>query len=186
MRLRSDTLKELANERGVGIDDLAQAVERTGLTGDAAKSAVRNWIAGRDHPRCKAADIRRLASVLGVTPKDIARFTSEVRHHRGSTQKARLVADLIRGKSFEDADRLLMVSPKRAAVNVRKCLLAAMADAEQADADVGSLRVVECRVDEAPQIKRFRPKDRGRAHAIIKQTSHITIGLEEAGFEERA
>lgn len=179
MRLRGNQLKAIADERGVSVEDLAQAVERTGLGGDRAQKAVRNWMSGRDHPRCKASDIRRLASALGVAPKDIARFTSEVRMHRGSTRKARLVADLIRGRSLKEANELLMFSPKRAATNIRKCLLAAMDEALQADADDDRLFVAESRVDEGPQIKRFRPKDRGRAHPIMKQTSHITIALEE-------
>lgn len=179
MRLRANRLKELADAAGVDIDALARAVERTGLEGDRARTAVRNWLGGRDHPRCKAADIERLAEAVGVEPRSIARFTSQVRHHRGSTQKARLVADLVRGRSVDEAMNLLTFTPKRAAVNVKKALQAAMADAEEAQADLTQLFVAESRVDEGPQIKRFRPKDRGRAHPIIKQTSHITIGVEE-------
>jgi large subunit ribosomal protein L22 len=56
-----------------------------------------------------------------------------------------------------------------------------MQEAIDADADEGRLMVVESRVDEGPHIKRWRPKDRGRAHPILKRTSHITIGLEERG-----
>ncbi|UYV14187.1 MAG: 50S ribosomal protein L22 [Phycisphaera sp.] len=109
----------------------------------------------------------------------MARFVSEVRFHRGSTQKARLVADLIRGKTVDEALNLLNFSQKRASDNMSKALNAAIADAELADADVTELFVVESRVDEGPHIKRFRPKDRGRAHPIIKQTSHITVGVQE-------
>lgn len=163
----------------VSVDQLAQAVERTGLEGPAAAKAVNNWLAGRDHPRCKAQDIARLAQAVGAQPKDIARFESAVKFTRGSTRKARLVADLIRGKRAQDAEVILGYSPKRAAVNIRKCLVAAMTDAQAADADPGDLVVTVSRVDQGPQIKRFRPKDRGRAHAIIKQTSHITVAVEE-------
>lgn len=185
MKLRAQRLKELADQGGVGIEDLASAVERTGLERsedpkrDRATKAVRNWLAGRDHPRCKAQDIRRLAAAVGAEPRDIARFESRVRFHRGSTQKARLVADLVRGKPVDEALNALTFSPKRAAVNLRKALDAAIADAEQADADVTSLVVTESRVDEGAHIKRFRPKDRGRAHPILKQTSHITVAVEE-------
>lgn len=179
MRLRSDKLKQFAEEAGVGPEELAAAVERTGLSGRAASRAVDNWLAGRDHPRCKAKDIARLAEAVGVRVNDIARFVSEVRYHRGSTRKARLVADLIRGKHIDEAKNLLMFSPKRAAVNVHKCLDAAIADAQEFEVDEVELFVAECHVGEGPQIKRFRPKDRGRAHPIIKQTSHITVGVEE-------
>ncbi len=179
MRIRGDRLTAMAREQGASVEDLARAVERTGLSGARATTAVNNWMRGSDHPRCKSSDIKRLSEALGVEPRTIARFTSEVNTHRGSTQKARLVVDLIRGKSFKDADELLQFSPKRAATNVRKCLRAAYDEALQADADDERLVVAESRVDEGPQIKRFRPKDRGRAHPIIKQTSHITVGLEE-------
>ena len=179
MRIQGDKLKATAREQGASTDDLARAIDRTGLSGPRATTAVNNWMRGSDHPRCKSSDIKKLATALGVEPRTIARFTSEVQTHRGSTQKARLVVDLIRGKSFKDANELLQFSPKRAATNVRKCLNAAFDEALQADADEDRLVVVESRVNEGPQIKRFRPKDRGRAHPIIKQTSHITIGLEE-------
>lgn len=179
MRLLGSELKKRADEAGVSLDDLAEAVSRTGLSGPRAKTAVRNWIAGRDHPRCKRADIDRLAETVGCEPKDIVRFTSEVRHHRGSPKKAVLVADLVRGKPVDEALNLLAFSTKRAAVNVRKALSAAIADAEQAEADVMRLYVSESRVDKGMHIKRFQPKDRGRAHPILKRTSHITIAVEE-------
>ncbi|HRQ71938.1 MAG TPA: 50S ribosomal protein L22 [Phycisphaerales bacterium] len=181
MRIRGDKLRLLAEQSGVTADELAHAVERTGLKGDRAASAVRNWMGGRDHPRCKAADVARLAEALGCQARDLVRFTSSVRYSRGSTRKARLVADMVRGRTVEDALNVLAFSPKRAATNIRKALSAAVADAEAAEADVGNLIVAESRVDEGSQIKRFRPKDRGRAHQIIKQTSHITIGVEERG-----
>jgi large subunit ribosomal protein L22 len=179
VRIQGDRLKRLAEQAGVSIEQLAESVSRTGLDGDRALSAIRNWMGGRDHPRCKAEDIAKLAAAVGAQPKDIARFVSEVSHHRGSPRKARLVADLIRGKSFEEADNLLRFSTKRAAVNVRKALMAAFAEADRAEADANMLFVVESRVDAGPTIKRFQPKDRGRAHQILKRTSHVTIGLEE-------
>ncbi len=179
MRIRGETIKQLAQAKGLTHEQLGEAVERTGLTGSRAVSAVRNWMGGRDHPRCKSQDIEKLARALDVQPKDIARFTSQVMHHRGSPRKAGLLVDLIRGRSYEDALNQLSFSPKRAALNVRKALDAAYAEAERAEADVTSLFVAESRCDEGPRMKRFQPKDRGRAHPIIKRLSHITIGLEE-------
>ncbi len=179
MKLRSDKLKALMAERDVSAEDLAGAVERTGLEGPRSLSAVRSWMRGSDHPRCKASDLARMADALGAEPKDIARFVSCVRHHRGSPRKARLLADLIRGKSFKEAEELLTFNTKRAAVNMKKALLAAYADAEEQGVGPETLVVAESRVDEGPHIKRFRPKDRGRAHPILKRTSHITVGVEE-------
>lgn len=74
---------------------------------------------------------------------------------------------------------MLRFSTKRAAENFRKALLAAMADADQAGADQGNLFVSEIKVDNGMHIKRFRPKDRGLAHPILKRTSHITVSVQE-------
>ena len=172
-------MKKLASQAEVSVSDLASAVERTGLSGDRAESAVKNWMNDSDHPRCKSSDIERIAERVGCGVADIAAFSSSVQHSRGSTRKARLVADLVRGRSVDDALNVLTFSTKRAAVNIKKALTAAIADAEQADADVTALFVSESFVDEGPVMKRFRPKDRGRAHPILKQTSHITISVEE-------
>ena len=179
MKLRGDKLKTLLSERNMTADQLAEALVEPGFPKDDALSALNNWIVGRDHPRCKTKTVQKIAGVVGCSPKDIARFTCQVMHHRGSPRKARLVADLVRGKRVDQAQNLLTFTTKRAALNIKKALLAAIADAEQNEADVTRLFVVESRVDEGPRIKRFQPKDRGRAHPIIKCLSHITIGLEE-------
>jgi large subunit ribosomal protein L22 len=179
VKIRGDKLRTLAEQEGLTIEQLAEAVDRTGLEGKRAVSAIRNWMAGRDHPRCKAADIAKLAAAVKVQPKDLARFVSKVNYHRGSPRKAGLLVDLIRGRKVDDALNQLAFTPKRAAVNIKRALNAAVADAEQNQADVTALVVVESRIDDAPRIKRFQPKDRGRAHPIIKRMSHITVGVEE-------
>lgn len=179
MKLRAEEIKKRAGEVGVSVEQLADAVAREGLKGKAAKSAVANWMAGRDHPRCKRRDVDAIATALGCLPKDIAKFTSSIRGHRGSQKKAKLVTDMIQGKSFEDANQMLAFSTKRAATNIRKALMAAQADAEQFGADTSELFVSEARVDRGMHIKRFQPKDRGRAHPILKRTSHITVSLQE-------
>ena len=180
MRIRNDQLKARAAEAGLTSEQLGESVSRTGLEGPKAERAVRNWMAGRDTPRCKASDIRRLASTIGCEVRDIARFDSSVNQHRGSTQKARLVVDMIRGRTYSEADQILRFTHKRAAENVRKALNAAASDAEMAGADLNSLFVSKITVDEGQVIKRFKAKDRGRAHPILKQTSHITVGVQES------
>lgn len=179
MRLRAKELKTKAAEAGVSVEQLAEAVSRDGLSGDKAQAAVRNWMGGRGTPRCTRSDIEAMATAVGCLPKDIAKFTSQVRNHRGSAKKAKLVADMIRGKGFEEANNMLAYSTKRAAVNFRKALQAAAADAEQLGADPSSVFVSEVTVDRGVHIKRFRPKDRGRAHPILKRTSHITVSVQE-------
>jgi len=183
VRINSNKLKALAKERGVGVEQLAAALPTGGRRkeADAARKKVRNWLAGRDHPRCKAPEIAAMAGVLGVEPKAIARFESTYRFARSSWRKTDLIAELVRGRSVDEAEALLEFNPRRAAIFVRKALTAASADAEQADADQRKLVITECRVDAGPTIKRFHPKDRGRAHPINKRTSHIVVGVEEVG-----
>jgi len=179
MKLRGEELKRLATDAGLTVEQLAESLSGQGLKGPKAVSAVRNWIAGRDHPRCKRAHIVAMAEAIGCEARELVRFTSEVRSHRGSAKKAKLLVDLIRGKSYYEALNQLQFSTKRAAVDVRKALEAARAEAEFNDADESSLVVTECRVDRGVHIKRFQPKDRGRAHPLLKRTSHITVGVEE-------
>lgn len=179
MKINGTKLKALANKKRVSVETLAQAVERTGLTGDKADSAVRNWMRGTDHPRCKREDVAAMATALQCGVGEIAKFSAVHKYHRGSPRKAKLIVDLIRGKKVDDAMNLLTFTTKRAAVDVKKALSAAVADAEQADADVTSLIIVESTCHNGPHIKRFQPKDRGRAHPILKRMAHITIGLEE-------
>jgi large subunit ribosomal protein L22 len=179
MRLRADKVVELAKAKNVSVEQLAGAVERTGLMGERAISAIGNWVKGRDHPRCKKTDMDKIAVTLGVPTREIARYTSEIFNHRGSPRKAKLLVDLIRNRPVLEAENLLRFNAKRAAVNVKKCLMAAYAEAQINQADQDRLVVSEARCDDGPRIKRFQPKDRGRAHPIIKRMSHITITLEE-------
>jgi len=108
-------------------------------------------------------------------------WTSKHRYARISPRKVRLVTALIRGRPVDDALTILDFTRKRASVFVQKVLRAAMADAGEKEANVRQLIVTEARVDAGPTIKRFQPKDRGRAHPIMKRTSHIivTVGTRE-------
>jgi len=101
------------------------------------------------------------------------------RFARIAPRKARLVADLIRGKRIDEALTELEFSKKRAAWYFKAVLKSAIANAEEAEADVASLFVSESRVDAGPTIKRWQPKDRGRAHPIMKRTSHLHVAVDE-------
>jgi large subunit ribosomal protein L22 len=105
-------------------------------------------------------------------------YTNVHRMARISPKKARLVMNMIRGKSLGEALDILDTNKRRASVLIKQSLLAAQANADQAEADVRRLKVVQARVDAGPTIKRFRPKDRGRAHPILKRTSHLMVGVE--------
>jgi large subunit ribosomal protein L22 len=95
---------------------------------------------------------------------------------RISAQKARLVADQVRGMAVEDALSLLEFSPKKAAHIVKKILDSAIANAENNEgADVDELKVSSIYVDEGVTMKRLRPRAKGRADRILKRSCHITV-----------
>jgi len=99
-----------------------------------------------------------------------------LRSARFSAQKARLVADQIRGKSVAEALDVLTYSPKKAAVVVKKVLESAIANAEHNEgADVDELRVSTIFVDEATTMKRIRRRAKGRADRELKRSCHITV-----------
>jgi large subunit ribosomal protein L22 len=100
---------------------------------------------------------------------------------RVSPRKARLVADLVRGKSVQEARAILAFATRDAAVPVRKVLESAAANADHNHGMRSEdLVLAHVTIDPGPTIKRFRPRAQGRATPIMKRTSHITIGLAEA------
>ncbi|MEO1751575.1 MAG: 50S ribosomal protein L22 [Halothiobacillaceae bacterium] len=97
-----------------------------------------------------------------------------------SPQKARLVADLVRGKHVAEALQILKFTNKKAAGLVRKVIESAIANAEHnAGADVDALRVAAICVDEGPVMKRLHARAKGRANRIVKRTSHIRVTVAE-------
>ena len=99
---------------------------------------------------------------------------------RMSAQKARLVADQIRGKSVESALEILQFSTKKGADIIKKVLESAIANAEHNDgADVDELMVSTIFVDEGMTMKRIKPRAKGRADRIFKRSCHITVKVAE-------
>ncbi len=99
-----------------------------------------------------------------------------LKYARISPQKCRLVADVIRGQSVDEALRTLSFSPKKGARIVKKVLESAVANAEHNHgADIDELKVANVEVNEAPTFRRFRARAKGRGARIIKRNSHITI-----------
>lgn len=97
-----------------------------------------------------------------------------------SAQKARLVADQVRGQRVDQALNTLAFSQKKAAHLVKKVLESAIANAEHNDgADVDELRVSQIYVDEGMTMKRIRPRAKGRADRIMKRTCHITVKVSD-------
>jgi large subunit ribosomal protein L22 len=104
------------------------------------------------------------------------RVTATAKYVRGSTRKARLITEVIRGKPVEEASAILRFMPQHAARDVARVLQSATANAEnnhQLAAD--ELFVLEARADEGPTIKRWRPRAQGRAFPIHKPMTHITV-----------
>lgn len=101
---------------------------------------------------------------------------AKLRGARLSAQKARLVADQIRGRSVGEALDLLSFSPKKAAQLIKKLVESAIANAEHNEgADVDDLSVATIFVDEARTLKRIRPRAKGRADRLLKRSCHITL-----------
>jgi large subunit ribosomal protein L22 len=100
---------------------------------------------------------------------------------RISPQKARLVADVVRGMGVGTAITTLRFMPKKGAGILRKVIESALANATQDDKiDVDNLFVKKIFIDGGPSLKRISPRAMGRATGIIKRTSHITVVLDEA------
>lgn len=98
---------------------------------------------------------------------------------RIAPRKVRLVVDVIRGERCGDALEQLRFFHQRAARLIEAVLKSAMASADEQEADMHRLRVTDARIDGGPYQRRWRPKDRGRAHPIAKRTSHIRVTVAE-------
>lgn len=104
-----------------------------------------------------------------------------LKYARISAQKARLVADLIRGCHVEEAMNILSFSTKKGAGLIKGVLMSAIANAEHNEgADIDELKVAAIQVNEGPTMKRISPRAKGRANRIMKRTSHITLTVAEA------
>ncbi len=101
------------------------------------------------------------------------------KYMRVSAQKARLVADNIKGRPVEEAINILRYTPKKAAAILFKVLHSAVANANQSGADVDALFVKQVIVNEGPTWKRIMPRSMGRANQILKRTSHVTVVVDE-------
>ena len=105
---------------------------------------------------------------------------ANINHLKGAPRKARLVADMIRGKSVNDALNILRFTKKYVSVDFLKLVNQALANAGQKGGyDPDNLFVSKIEVNQGPTSKRFRPRSRGMASPLIKRTSHIKLELGE-------
>jgi large subunit ribosomal protein L22 len=106
---------------------------------------------------------------------------AKLRYARISAQKARLVADQIRGLEVEQALNLLAFSTKKGAALIKKILESAIANAEHNEgADIDELKVAAVQVNEGPVMKRMHARAKGRGNRILKRTSHISVTVAES------
>lgn len=105
---------------------------------------------------------------------------ASLKYARVGSQKARLVADLVRGKNVGDAVKTLTFLNKKSGLMIKKLIESAIANAEyKRTMNIDKLFVKSIWVDSGPVLKRFRPRAQGRAFGVRKKTSHINVVLEE-------
>ena len=105
---------------------------------------------------------------------------AKLRYQRLSPQKARLVADIVRGKNALQALNILKFTNKKSAIYIEKTLRSAVANAEHNyDMNVDNLIVSSAFVDQGPTLKRIHPRSRGQAFKILKRSSHVTVAVAE-------
>ena len=115
--------------------------------------------------------------------------SATARYVRTSAQKAGLVLDLIRGKSFPEAQATLKFARKGVARDILKVLESAVANAKNKDGfggDAERLFVSACYADQGPSQKRVRPAPMGRAFRVVKRTAHLTIAVTEKALKVSA
>ncbi len=105
---------------------------------------------------------------------------ASLKHARVGEQKARLVANLVRGKNVDEALKTLTFLNKKTAVLLKKLIESAVANADyKKTVDLDKLYVKTLTVDQGPVMKRWRPRAQGRATGVRKRTSHINVVLDE-------
>ena len=114
-------------------------------------------------------------------------FQAKHRYARIAPRKARLLVDLIRGRDVDDAINMLKFSKQRSSSMIEKVIRSAVANANEQEAAPirQTLYIAKAWVDAGPVIKRFQPKDRGKAYPINKRTSHLVVTIDEREENQR-
>lgn len=109
----------------------------------------------------------------------MAQQTAKLSYLKIAPRKVRLVANTLKGLPVQEAEAQLLLRPQRSAPALLKLLRSAVANAKNRNVDSAKLYVVGVKVDQGPMLKRIRPRAMGRATAIQKKMSHVTLILEE-------
>ncbi len=102
-----------------------------------------------------------------------------LKNHDQTPRKTRLVADLVRGKEVEHARAVLSFTDKKSAIAIKALIESAIANAKSLGTDVSRLFIKEIRVDEGIKLRRWRPRERGRAAPFKRRASKISLTLGE-------
>ena len=175
--------KKDADEKPAKKEPKKAAAKKEPKADKAAKDAKDEKPAKEKKPRrrAKKADAKaeeKPARRSRRGPEELPIVRARARYVRVAPRKARLIADQVRGLHIEDARALLAFSPRGAAVDIRKLIDSAAANAENNHDLIGDeMRITSITVDEGPTLRRFRPRALGRATPINKRTSHIAVAL---------
>jgi large subunit ribosomal protein L22 len=105
---------------------------------------------------------------------------ASVKFAKVGDQKARIVADMVRGKMVNEAIRMLTYDNKKPSMIIKKLVESAVANADQKEViDIDNLYIKEIMIDKGPFMKRYQPRAQGRAFVIKKKSSHISLVLDE-------
>ena len=181
--LSARKFKDIIEEKKVTTDQLAACLVRGSRKKKDAVAMVKNWQNGLFAEKPSKEDLSQLATALSTEANGISEWKSSCMYAPFSARKARLSAALIPGRKVQDALDVLKFTNKRAARIVEKVLKAAIADADEHQADVDKLYVSESRVDDAGVrigTKRWMAKDRGKAFSIRKLACHVHVTVTEA------
>jgi len=176
-------LNELSKKQKVTVEQIAEHLVRGGFDRDDALRAVKNWKRSLFKPAPSIKDIKQIATALSATETELKEWKSSCRYAPSACRKTKLVTQLIVGRNVQDALDVLKFTEKRAATIINKVLKAAIADADEQNADIDKLFVTRAYVDDAGiriATKRFRAKDRGKAYRILQKASHIHVCIAEA------
>ena len=166
----ADAVKaEVAAEQA---DEVAEASEAE------APAKPRRTRKKAEEPKVEASAPKAKAKAGGAATGERPVVRAHAKYVRTSARKARLVCDHLRGKSVTEARAILAHTPRHVADDWSKLLESAVANAEHNHELIGDeLRIHSVSADEGPTLKRFRPRAMGRASAIRKRTSHLSIAL---------
>ena len=115
--LSAEKLKEISNEKQVNVEQMARHIARTGFNQKEAISAIKNWEKGLYKPKPAKEDLRRLASALSVEEKELSDWRSSCKYAPVSARKARLVSQLISGRTVQDAMDVLEIYTQKRSIN---------------------------------------------------------------------